>query len=234
MKRIVLGALFLVSVLAASLLWIALQARPKHAKTVRHGDDEVVRPETDERVALPPPSVVAHAPSPGDAEPRTLPDGTIVDRQRRDAVRQQLLAAHPPEPEPSTPESAAAAAPSIPPLDALEIPGKLDPKYIQDRIHEDYFPLARGCYDEAAKRKPGLRGRLAMHFKIVGDQKIGGIVENAHFGEGTDIDDPEFRTCMRESLLSVAFKAPDEGGEVEVEYPIEFSPGDDEDDAGSD
>jgi hypothetical protein len=218
----------LLSSLVACLLWIALRAHPKHAKVT--AEDDVVRPpQAEQRVALPPPSVVAHTPAPSDGLPRAFADGTVVDRERREAIRMQLLAAHPPEPEPSTPESAAAASPSFPPPEELDIPGRLDPKYIQDRIHEDYFPMAVGCYNEAAKRTPGLRGRLVMKFTIVGDQKIGGIVDNAQFGDGTDIDDKEFRTCMRESLLSVAFKAPDEGGKVDIEYPLEFSPGDEED-----
>jgi hypothetical protein len=230
MKRLAIGAVVLLATVLACLLWIGLRARPKHPRASRAPGDEMVGPGADERVALPPPSVVEHE-DPPPATPRALADGTVVDRERREAVRKQLLAAHPPEPEPSTPESAAAAAPLAIP-DTLDIPGKLDPQYIQDRVHEDYFPLAKGCYADALKRTPGLHGRLVMKFTIEGDEKIGGIVDNASFGDGTDIDDPEFRTCMRESLLSVAFKAPDEGGHVDVQYPLEFSTDDDDDGGG--
>ena len=40
--------------------------------------------------------------------------------------------------------------------------------------------------------------------------------------------DPEFIDCMRQSFLSVTFPPPEGGGMVTVEYPIVFSPGDDD------
>ena len=47
-------------------------------------------------------------------------------------------------------------------------------------------------------------------------------------GPGSTLDDPEVLTCLRESMMSVTFDAPPEGGEVTVKYPIEFSPEDDD------
>ena len=50
--------------------------------------------------------------------------------------------------------------------------------------------------------------------------------------DDTTITDPEFQTCVRESMMSVSFAAPPNDGEVTVVYPITFSNSDD--DGGSD
>ncbi|HEX3344078.1 MAG TPA: AgmX/PglI C-terminal domain-containing protein [Polyangiaceae bacterium] len=111
-------------------------------------------------------------------------------------------------------------------------PEKFSPEYIRDRVREDLFPLAKGCYADALKRNPKLSGRLAVSFRILGDKKVGGVVDEAHMTEDTTIDDAEMQTCVRESMMSVSFDAPPNDGEVTVVYPIDFSPDDDE--AGSD
>jgi len=92
--------------------------------------------------------------------------------------------------------------------------------------------MALGCYEDAEKRTPGLRGRIVLHFAVVGDSKIGGIVESADVLDASTIRDPMMIDCMRESMLSMTFPPPKQGGFVTVEYPIEFSP--DEPDGGTD
>lgn len=107
---------------------------------------------------------------------------------------------------------------------------KVDPKYIQARVREDLFPLALGCYTDALKRNPALAGKLVVSFRIIGDRKVGGVVDEAKLVDGTSIDDREMQTCVRESMMSVSFDAPPRDGEVTVVYPIEFAP--DEPDSG--
>ena len=133
----------------------------------------------------------------------------------------------------STPEPSAsvAAKPNYPDMPTLA-PGdggeaQVDPKYIQDRIHKDLFPLALDCYTDALKKSPKLAGRLNVYFRVVGDPKIGGVVDETKMLEDTTIDDADFQRCVRESMMSVTFDAPPDGGMVTVVYPIDFSPDDD-------
>jgi hypothetical protein len=165
-----------------------------------------------------------------------------LDRGRADHLREQLralfaeggvraLPGAPLEPHPPAPSaSAVRTMPLVPDGDGG--PGKIDPSYIQSVVRNDYFPLAKQCYANALERNPRLAGTIEMSFRILGGPGIGGVVDDAKLGDGTTIDDAELRTCMRESMMSVTFDAPPEGGEVTVVYPIRFSPDDDDGDAG--
>jgi len=108
---------------------------------------------------------------------------------------------------------------------------KVDPKYIQQRVREDLFPIARACYGDALKRDPTTSGRLVVSFRIIGDHKVGGVVDDAKLTDETTITDREFQTCVRESMMAVSFDAPPGDQEITVVYPILFSP--DEPEAGS-
>jgi hypothetical protein len=103
---------------------------------------------------------------------------------------------------------------------------RVDPKYIQARVREDLFPLALDCYSDALKRNPKLAGKLVVYFRVIGDHKVGGVVDEARLEDGTTIDDREMQTCVRESMMSVSFDAPPHDGELTVVYPIEFAPDD--------
>jgi cell division protein FtsN len=167
-------------------------------------------------------------------EERVKRPSTVSDRQRHEDVRAQLRAAFeargvPYDPHTGLPIAQRAQGPS----------GNLSPEYIQARVRGDFYPLARSCYEAALERVPNLRRRLVMKFSIVGDAKIGGIVEQAEVevekwaGDSSvesaapsDSNDREFATCMRESMLSMVFEPPDNGGWVTVVYPILFSPDD--------
>jgi hypothetical protein len=161
-----------------------------------------------------------------------------LDRVRADHVREQLRALFaeagvraipgaPLDPPPTAPSaSAVRTMPMVPDGDGG--PGRIDPSYIQSVVRNDYFPLAKQCYANALERNPKLAGTIEMSFRILGGPGIGGVVDDAKLGDGTTIDDAELRTCMRESMMSVTFDAPPEGGEVTVIYPIRFSPEDDD------
>lgn len=104
----------------------------------------------------------------------------------------------------------------------------LDKDYIQERIHEDFYPLAGTCYEAALELDPKLAGRLVLSFVIVGDESVGGIVESVEIDPSTTIAGDELLYCMRESLLSLVFEPPKGGGSVTVTYPFELSPDDPE------
>ena len=157
------------------------------------------------------------------APPAKYAAGTIVDRQRRDAVRAQLV------------PSLVARGVERDPHTGLTIPAgangpshNLSKEYLQARVREDFYPLARACYESALTRLPTLRGRIVVDFMIVGDAKSGGIVDQAKINERTDIADTDFTTCIRESMLSMVFAPPENNGWVTVTYPFVFSPDDDE------
>jgi hypothetical protein len=101
--------------------------------------------------------------------------------------------------------------------------GHIDPKYIQERVREDFFPLARSCFTDGLAQNPKLAGTVHFAFNIVGDEKTGGIVETVDVLNKSTLRDPDVIDCMRQSFLSITFPPPANGGEVTVIYPIVFS-----------
>jgi hypothetical protein len=118
------------------------------------------------------------------------------------------------------------AMPTIPDLDGGG--AKVDPAYIQKRVREDLFPLAKDCYQTALEKKPRLGGTLAVYFEVIGDRKVGGVVDDVKILGETTLDDAAMQDCVRESMMSVTFDAPPEDGALTVVYPIVFSPDDPE------
>jgi hypothetical protein len=155
--------------------------------------------------------------------------------QIRALLAEAGAAAAAPAPGPSaTPSSA--AAPRFPTMPTIPDPDaggtKVDPAYIQKRVREDLFPLAKGCYVTALEKKPRLAGKLAVYFKVIGDRKVGGVVDEVKILGDTTLDDAEMQDCVRQSMMSVTFDAPPDDGALTVVYPILFSP--DEPEGGSD
>jgi len=101
--------------------------------------------------------------------------------------------------------------------------GTLDKDYIRARIQEDLVPIAKECYESALEDEPKLGGKLVMKFAIVGDESVGGVVEEADADPTSDIKHADLLECMKESMLALSFPPPEGGGRVEVTYPFEFS-----------
>lgn len=165
------------------------------------------------------------------APARVTSPSSVEARRARDAMRADILeamrkraaAVSPPAQAPVVPR------PSAAPAKAEEPRGSYEPSYIQQHFREDMFPLLRSCYEGALRRQPKLAGKLVLAFDIVGDPDVGGIVEEGAFADGSTIKDPEMETCVRESLMTLTFdKPPRGGGRVSVTYPVDFSPGDDD------
>ena len=153
--------------------------------------------------------------------------GTVADWRVRDELRRRILSGWA-QGEGET--AVAARRGSLPPMPSSP-DGKIDPSYIQSVIRADMLPMAQKCYEELLARKPDAGGRVEMVFKIVGDDDLGGIIEEAELDGGVAgaLGDAKMETCMRESLLSLAFRPPPKDGWVTVTYPIELAPGDDSD-----
>ncbi|MDP9150351.1 MAG: hypothetical protein M3O36_10480 [Myxococcota bacterium] len=98
--------------------------------------------------------------------------------------------------------------------------------YIAKRIHEDFYPLAGQCYDAALARTPDLHGRMTLKMRIVGDHKVGAVIDSTEIDVSSDIMDPEFRTCLKESAMTVNFAPPPEGTkEITSTFSMTFAPG---------
>lgn len=108
--------------------------------------------------------------------------------------------------------------------DPQEAPmGSLSKEYIRDTVKEDVVPLVRECYNNLLEKDPEIAGRMVMQFAIMGDESVGGIVDEMEFAEESEIQDEDFRECVSESMMSTVFEAPDEGGKVIVKYPFVFT-----------
>lgn len=173
---------------------------------------------------------------PGAPDAATTPvDRTVRDRARRDEVRRQIFLAW---------SRAAATSPPLveaPAADPLHAPmptldgGAVDPDYLRARIREDFVPMAQQCYDQWTARAPGApAGRVVADFVILGDERVGGVVDEVNLTSGDRdagadagvLGDGEFQTCLRESMMAMAFQPPPGRGRLRVRYPFRFEPGD--------
>jgi hypothetical protein len=115
---------------------------------------------------------------------------------------------------------------AVPPAGGFAAPPpkaqELSSEYLHARLLEDYKPMARACFNELLSRKPGMGGKLLVKFTIVGDEKVGGIVESAELDPKSTIKDDKLETCIKESMLTMQFAPPDKGGTVTVVAPLTF------------
>lgn len=102
----------------------------------------------------------------------------------------------------------------------------LDRDYIQKHIRENFFPLARDCYEALLRSQPKAGGTVEIHMSVVGDESIGGVVESVELGEKSTMQDGEFLDCVSESMMSMVFEPPPRGGWVTIVYPVMFAPAD--------
>lgn len=152
-------------------------------------------------------------------------DKLVRDKQIRDELRKRILAGWAAGEGEAAEAARAGRVPSRDPGD-----GGLTKDYIQQVIREDFFPMAKGCYEELLRKNDASGGKVFAKFKIVGDEKIGGILDDVEIETEGGLGDEKFVTCMRESLSSIAFEAPPKKGWVTVTYPILMTPDDPPDD----
>ncbi|HEX7667511.1 MAG TPA: AgmX/PglI C-terminal domain-containing protein [Polyangiaceae bacterium] len=176
-------------------------------------------------IALPP-TEQSGAVAANDAAPAKTNGMPELDRAKADAIRARLKMLYGGgEPPPITPPPKAANE-QYPVMPSDPNDGTVLKEYIRARVKDDYFPLAKSCYENALAQKPNLAGKFVMKFTISGDRRVGGVVDSTEEDPATTMHDEQFSTCMKESMMSVSFDAPPKDGKVDVTYPIEFSPGD--------
>ena len=219
-KRLIVGLLGVIAVVAAVIFWIGMSGGSTHVAPSKPG----IGFTTDDSGSG---SAAAAAPG-AEAWDGAAINKTISDPRVREALRKRILAGWAEEGPPE--QAAAAKAGRFIPAPASN-GERMDPKYIQEVVRGDFFPMARKCYEELLTRKDAASGRVEMSFTIVADEKHGGIVEDAGVDSDGGVADEKMDTCMRESLSTLAFRPPAHGGYVTVVYPIVFAPGDDEPEA---
>ena len=231
-RRVVIAAVVLATAFLLYRWWQTTSARGERRARRAVEDDETQEPE-------PAAGRLAAGSHGGDGTSHAgAPASPRLDRARADEMRERiraLLAEAGPlvaAAEPGAAPAGAASFRTMPEVPQLDGGMKVDPQYLRDVMRSDFFPLAKDCYVAALEKKPRLGGRIVMHFEILGDRKVGGVVNEAKFLDGTTIDDPEFQTCVRESMMSVSFAAPPEDGSLTVTFPIVFSPDEPEGGAG--
>lgn len=97
----------------------------------------------------------------------------------------------------------------------------------------DKLPELKECFEPWQKLNPELGGRITASYKISSetssDDKSEARIKELYIkdgGLGNDLLDG----CVLASFKSLHFETPDGGGEIEVNYPLTFSGGDDEPD----
>ena len=167
----------------------------------------------------PPTPAPVEAPPP-DAGPLAK---TVSDRRVREEMRRRILAGWASEGDDETRKAAHAGRFVARP----NAEGRgIEASYIQDVVKNEFIPMAKHCYEELLARIPDAGGRVAIEFTIAGDDAIGGIVEDAKIAESSTLSDEKIHTCVRETMLTLAFPPPAHDGVVTVTYPITLSPGD--------
>jgi outer membrane biosynthesis protein TonB len=79
----------------------------------------------------------------------------------------------------------------------------------------------RDCYDRELKKKPGLKGKLVIHFEIDPEGKV----TKAELNEKrSEIKDPDLVACAVKVIRGIKFPASSKGMVTESNYPYEFKP----------
>jgi hypothetical protein len=108
--------------------------------------------------------------------------------------------------------------PSLEPIGKTTVTGHIPAEVIQRIVRQNYGRF-RMCYERGLAQNPELQGRVAIRF-VIGRE---GAVSNVGEG-GSDLPNPEVRSCVLNAFYGLSFPAPD-GGIVTVVYPIQFNPG---------
>ena len=101
-------------------------------------------------------------------------------------------------------------------------PRSLSSEYLRGVVTEA-SPLLLECYQLALLENENLAGKVVVRFTIAGEPEVGGYVEKVSLSEDSEIQDEDFQECMRETIYSLQFDAPQNGGIINIKYPFKFS-----------
>ncbi len=171
------------------------------------------------RAAPAPPEDTATNPSSaaGGTTATTGVDAALVravrDARLREEMRKRILG----EARPAEPDPASVPSPAPP----RRPDGTLDPAWLDTRMQEDFKPMARACSKDLVARDAGTSGRVQLRLTVVGDEKVGGVIDEVTVDEdASTIGDERFRTCLTESMSTLALPPPPHGGTATIVVPL--------------
>ena len=147
----------------------------------------------------------------------------IHDPAKREELRLRILAASAAAEAEARAEQAAASAGRAAPARGERQTNDLEEfgRFLATAIREDFIPMARACAKDLASRRPDAGGTATIAFELLGDEKIGGVVNEAEIVDsGAPVGDEAFETCIRESLYGVYFDPPPSGGRATLNFPV--------------
>jgi hypothetical protein len=198
-RRLFTGAA-IVALVAAALLWRQVGRPPLSAARRPAGEDPSTPAFAEERATPREPTAVDAALA------RAVRDARLHDEMRRRILGEAEPAAAPP-----------------PAKDRLtrRPEGTLDRDWLDTRMREDFRPMARACFRELLARDAGTEGRVQLRLTVVGDETIGGVIDEVTIDEdASTISDDRFRTCLTESMSTLALPPPAHGGTATVVVPL--------------
>jgi hypothetical protein len=152
-------------------------------------------------------------------EPASQQTIDAEERQRRAAVREQILAA-----QRARDAAADETGPKARPSHAAPQPqpkSELEPQSEAERppglvnhvegheemvaaLNSDFLPLVDECIAEAIAGNPALAGMLTIEFEMVVDEDLGAVIDTVDFppAAADQVVGAELHECVRESLLS--------------------------------
>lgn len=150
------------------------------------------------------------------------PDMRKLDKAGRDALQSRIAAARTARTGGAASAPAATSAgprPSLPPLT-----GTLKKDDIRNGVRA-VIPLLAECYDAAQARLEPKAGKIVVQMHLSGEPGVGTLIDAAEIeGDAHFTKDAELVECLQQTMLSVELPPMDEGGKVDVTYPIEFAP----------
>ena len=208
---------------ALVLAWLLLRSSGLPAD--ERGAD--AQPPTTEPAAEPP-SVHdrAAAPTPRPAQGAERREaGRDADGRRRDRVRRSLQSRFGrPTPEadrdPTRPGSALEAEPdaSAPLPEASWT--RLPEDYVKEILQAQLIPAAKSCYEDLA---PGSSGMLSFAVVVLGDEDIGGVIDEVELEAEHSSIEGELSECVRQAAYALELDPPASGrGVEEFEFSLEF------------
>jgi RNA polymerase sigma factor (sigma-70 family) len=100
-------------------------------------------------------------------------------------------------------------------------PRDLDKDYISSSVRE-LVPFIQECYETMLETQPTVQGTVVVNFTIEGEPESGGLVTECAIDDKSDLKDPMFQECMRETMFALEIDPPRNGGVVKVVYPFTF------------
>ena len=238
MNRKSIGVVVVLVGLVGAVWFKARETAGAPSRSSRGAAEAVAASEPSPR-GLPPPPAGAAAPLTwGEDGSRPTPEAIASARRQADAVRAFLEEAiarraapsaapsrEPPGNAPLDPSAASASVMMPAPIGSGNQANEALGRYVGDVIRKDFFPMGGSCYADLQAHQPDAKGRVVLDVTVLGNPAVGGIVDDVTLDPTSTLTDPDFVTCMRESMLAMVFKAPPSGHDrVTFTIPMDLSP----------